>query len=627
MSKFNLRIALALLLCALPFSPVRADDALVLKPGLTERGAKPTTWAVDVTADAKGAMAGVSSRLYGAFEPALSKPLVFTTNFPAARVFTFKVGAVSKLGAQLAVKLNGNALESIKWSENEAAQAAGTTYAVNLAAGVNTITLEIADRTGVVVMDEYRFNDSLNEVKDATPLNTATPTGEAAPVAQTSRVKNPDVPPTAAPDKSQPANGALATATSGQWKLTPGVTARSQKPETWTLDVSGQDEAAAKSVAAKLSSRLYGTKDGALHQPLVIKVDAQTPRMVGFSLSAVSKEGADLSVKLDGKEVWQKTWAAAADTHDSDKVLTLQLPTGAHEISFEVGTGVVVWDAIYIGGDAAQMPKTPEKIELAATSGDIAPPGVAQPTAINGAALQKSGAIATSTPTPSMNGYFPIWFALGQKSQYGDKYSGGLGTYTANHVPMAVYSAAADKTFFTYGGTLPGQRHLLNMVGYFDHKTGMVSKPVMVYDKNGVDDPHDNAALNIASDGTIWLFISGRGKKRPGFKYRSLKPYDISDWQQVEEKEMTYPQPWYDKDKGWMQLFTKYTAGRELYFETSKDGKIWSADQKLVGFGGHYQVSGLHEGKIGTFFNYHPGGDVDKRTNLYYAQTIDWGVT
>src|SRR5881397_3168859 len=69
------------------------------------------------------------------------------------------------------------------------------------------------------------------------------------------------------------------------------------------------------------------------------------------------------------------------------------------------------------------------------------------------------------------DGYRGIWFTLGQFSKHGDKYSGGLGTYTANHVPMAVYSPTADKTFFTYGGTIKGRRHLLIMASYFDHKT------------------------------------------------------------------------------------------------------------------------------------------------------------
>lgn len=35
------------------------------------------------------------------------------------------------------------------------------------------------------------------------------------------------------------------------------------------------------------------------------------------------------------------------------------------------------------------------------------------------------------------NGFRGTWFDLEQKSEFGSKYSGGLDTYTANHVPMA----------------------------------------------------------------------------------------------------------------------------------------------------------------------------------------------
>src|SRR5919206_382540 len=75
----------------------------------------------------------------------------------------------------------------------------------------------------------------------------------------------------------------------------------------------------------------------------------------------------------------------------------------------------------------------------------------------------------TSQPIPSgakVDGYRGIWFELGQKSEYGDKYSGGLGTYTANHVPIAIYAPKVGKTFFVYGGTTNAdERHLLCMAG------------------------------------------------------------------------------------------------------------------------------------------------------------------
>ena len=51
--------------------------------------------------------------------------------------------------------------------------------------------------------------------------------------------------------------------------------------------------------------------------------------------------------------------------------------------------------------------------------------------------------IAQETPPVDLSGrkadgYKGIWFTLGQFYPYGDKYSGGLGTYTAKHIPGAV---------------------------------------------------------------------------------------------------------------------------------------------------------------------------------------------
>ncbi len=225
-------------------------------------------------------------------------------------------------------------------------------------------------------------------------------------------------------------------------------------------------------------------------------------------------------------------------------------------------------------------------------------------------------------------GYRGIWFTLGQFSGYGDKYSGGLGTYTSSHVPVAIYSREVNKTFFVYGGTTTqGERHLLIMISYFDHKKRSVPKPVIVYDKKGVDDPHDNASLAIDDKGYLWVFVSGRNTSRPGLLFKSHTPYSIEQFDEILQGEMTYPQPWWVKGKGFLYLFTKYTKGRELYWKTSANGINWTKDQKLAGMGGHYQISNLHDGKLVTVFNYHPDGNVDKRTNIYLAQTKDNGKT
>ena len=234
-----------------------------------------------------------------------------------------------------------------------------------------------------------------------------------------------------------------------------------------------------------------------------------------------------------------------------------------------------------------------------------------------------------------INGYKPIWFELNQKFDFGDKYSGALGTYTAKHRPIAIYAPVVNKTFFVYGGTKSSNsRHLLCMIGEFDHESGSVSKPVVVCDKLGVNDPHDNPSLLIDKNGFIWVFVSGRGRKRFGHKYKSVSPYNINKFEKLTEEEMTYPQPLL-VETGLFNFFTKYTGVRELYFErTDKSGK-WSNDILLASIpenngekSGHYQISAQYNGqKIGTFFNRHPKGVVDKRTDLYYIESNDFGDT
>lgn len=225
-----------------------------------------------------------------------------------------------------------------------------------------------------------------------------------------------------------------------------------------------------------------------------------------------------------------------------------------------------------------------------------------------------------------IDGYKGLWCTLGQYGPYGDKYSGGLGTYTAKHLPLAIYSETAKKTFFTYGGTTGStDDHLLIMLSYYDHVTEKLARPVIVYDKKGVTDPHDNAAIQIDVDGYIWIFISGRYTARNGYIFRSDTPYDINSFSEVLNEPFNYPQPKYIKDKGFVLLMTNYGNGRELFTQRSTDGYTWTADKKLVNFGGHYQISDNTDTEVGFAFNWHKGGDVNNRTNLYYMHSTDLG--
>ena len=213
----------------------------------------------------------------------------------------------------------------------------------------------------------------------------------------------------------------------------------------------------------------------------------------------------------------------------------------------------------------------------------------------------------TAPVTGKIAGYRGSWFDLGQKSEYGSKYSGGLGTYTAKHCPLAIYSKEADKTFFVFGGTTQAnETHLLAMIGYYDHTNGQVPQPTVVHDKLKVNDPHDNPSSAMDPEGYLWVFVSGRGRHRPGYQYRSRRPHDIAVFDQISEEEFTYPQPWWIDSEGCLHLFTKYTKGRELYWNKSQHGLGWTEDQKLAGMGGHYQISRRIGSRVITAFNYHP---------------------
>lgn len=251
------------------------------------------------------------------------------------------------------------------------------------------------------------------------------------------------------------------------------------------------------------------------------------------------------------------------------------------------------------------------------------------------------------------DGYRGIWYSIGlTKTEYVYKYSGGLGTYPANHHPFAVYAPAVQKTFFCYGGASKALKpSLLHEVGYFDHRTGKVSRPTIVLDKN-TDDAHDNPVLNIDQQGYIWLFSTSHGTERPSLIHRSKRPYDITAFERVAATRVqsdrrtgdstvpfdnfSYLQSHYQPGRGFLHLMTHYDRGvlrygankprRTIGYISSPDGIHWSTLNDIAVIEeGHYQTSHQQGDKVGTAFNMHPdtekGNGLDYRTNLYYVET------
>jgi hypothetical protein len=390
--------------------------------------------------------------------------------------------------------------------------------------------------------------------------------------------------------------------------LEPGVVIEGATPSTWTLDLRGLSDAEAQAAAAELSSRIYGT--GLPQQsPLTIKTDYGLAKYLGFHVDSVDSNGATLRIRRDDGSSTLLSWPPSSAPHEVGRTYFLPLPSGEREITWEVmSAGTVLIDAYVIADSPNAFSDNPIPLTMREINGTL--------------------------HNTKADGYKGIWYALqsgGFDEDYGYKYSGGLGTYPANQVPMVLYSEVANKTFFVYGGApAANTAELLIMAGEYDHTTGQVSRPTIMDVKPGVDDPHDNPALSIDVTGYLWVFVSGRSGYRDGVLLRSTSPYSTAEFEEIMPlARATYPQPWYHPDHGFLFLNTIYSGGRTPRYSTSPDGFDWSGSQTLASLGGSYQVSGLHRnsGRIGTFFNWLPNNKVNERTNLYYLQTDNFGQT
>lgn len=232
-----------------------------------------------------------------------------------------------------------------------------------------------------------------------------------------------------------------------------------------------------------------------------------------------------------------------------------------------------------------------------------------------------------------MDGYWGIWY-FNQKveTEYVYKYSGGLGTYCAKHIPMAVYAPEVNKTFFVYGGRAKEADHIVNCISFFDHATGTVPRPVALIERK-TNDMHFNPTLALDGAGHVYVFANSHGTAGRSYIFRSDRPHSIDGFTVVREDNFSYSQPWpaeVEGKAGLLWLHTRYDrVGRRLFFSTTADGRTWSEPRPLVRIrNGSYQISWAGRGKVATAFDHHPEkGGLNARTNLYYLETRDAGKT
>jgi hypothetical protein len=122
---------------------------------------------------------------------------------------------------------------------------------------------------------------------------------------------------------------------------------------------------------------------------------------------------------------------------------------------------------------------------------------------------------------PTDSGFRGIWYRVFDRPTQMIRYSGGLSTYPQQIRPFAVYSDAAGKNYFCYGGTDADNSTLLHMVSYDDHDTGMVSRPRILLDKQTTA-AHDNPCIAMADSDA-----SERSVSRLYFATRSGEVYQL----------------------------------------------------------------------------------------------------
>ncbi|MCA9258206.1 MAG: hypothetical protein KDA61_03345 [Planctomycetales bacterium] len=259
------------------------------------------------------------------------------------------------------------------------------------------------------------------------------------------------------------------------------------------------------------------------------------------------------------------------------------------------------------------------------------------------------------------DGFRGVWYENGVGAGgYPNKFGGALSTFPQQNAPMAVYSATANKTFFTFAYDMdPGENvRVGHAISYYDHSLNEVARPQVWVDKN-TENPNGAPSLAIDDSGYLYLFSSGNGETGRAYINKSANPWDISSYTELlsptdgndmdvfgnppeapgmeGSPHFNYGSPWYvpntSESEKFLLIHGRTTEGtfRDVFTTSSVDGDNWTTRKTFTQIeDGTYQTSWIKPGgsAVGAIFNVLPTGEgPDGRTDLYYAQTSDMANT
>ena len=190
--------------------------------------------------------------------------------------------------------------------------------------------------------------------------------------------------------------------------------------------------------------------------------------------------------------------------------------------------------------------------------------------------------------------------------EYRYKYSGGLGTYPQQHVPIAIYSAAANKTFFCYGGADRQAERAAAHGLLLRPRHRQVPRPRSCWSSRPTTPTRTRRCRSTtrATSGS-----SPTRTARRTLVHLPQRDAVLDRRVRAGRADQLLLQPAVVRARPGLSVSAHALRKRPAAaaWMTSPDGREWSEPQPLAqSRKGHYQISNRHGERVATAFNYHP---------------------